>query len=362
MKSRIFNLNWQDFDYKDPEQRKQLAGAMQFFAAVPNRFIPSKLAGVQEFVKAHSELQKAQAQEFTLAGNFPAKPIEIFDKYHLTTDFDNGYEQIFNVSDFTGTSESGFDIVDVAAGLTFREVKEGEKLKVYQMAGERVRAYFSYYGGALGWHRRLFEDKSYWELEDNAIEFRNIAYSHRASVFYGLIEAAATAKGCCAALAGDSDAQAIANSLNYAAYTVFTNNQNKGFGVTTATPLIVLYHPYMIGRIRQAMSIRGQAFSESERLIAWNFVPISSGMLTNISRVFVILPKRKLKAGYRMDLTLFDDFDILSYTDTTAGWMRYGGAIADLDQIECVDFDEGSGSCPPTPDEMVGAPEAPEAA
>lgn len=364
MKSRIFNLNWQDFNYKDPEQKKQIAGAMQYFCALPHPFVPPSLSGVQEFVKDQKDYQGllGKVQEFTLASNFPAKPIEVFDKYHLTVDFDTGYEQIFNVADFTGTSESGFDIVDVAAGLTFREVMEGEKLKVYQAAGERVRCYFSYYGGALGWHRRLFEDKSYWELEDNAIEFRNKAYSHRAAVFYGLIEAAATAKGCCAALAGATDALAIANTLNYLAYTVNMNNLNKGYNITPAQPLILLYHPYMAGRIRQALSVRGQAFAESERIAAYNFTPIASYTLASTTRVFVILPKRKMKAGYRMDLTLFDDFDILSYTDTVAGWMRYGGCIADLDQIECVDFDEGSGSCPESPEDGQGVPDAPVAA
>ena len=364
-KSKIFHPDtWASFEYKNPEHRKQIGGAMQYFCAKPNLFLHDSFAKVQEFVKEHEEIQRAyaQVQEFTLASNFPARAIEVFDKYHVTTDFDNGFEQIFNVSDFTGTSESGFDIVDVAAGLTFAEVKEGEKVKVYQAAGQRVRCYFSYYGAALGWHRRLFEDKSYWELEDNAIEFRNKAYSHRASVFYGLIEAAADLKGCCAALGGTTTAEADINSINYAAYMLHQNNINKGYGVTPATPFVLLYHPYMAGRIRQALALRGQAFAESERLAAWNFIPISSGMLTNIARVFVILPKRKMKAGYRMDLTLFDDFDILSYTDTVAGWMRYGGAIADLDQVECIDFSEGSGSCPPTPDDMVGAPEAPEEA
>jgi hypothetical protein len=47
-----------------------------------------------------------------------------------------------------------------------------------------------------------------------------------------------------------------------------------------------------------------------------------------------------------MDLTLFDDFDILSYTDTVAGWMRHGGCIGDIDQINCIDLAVESGSCP----------------
>jgi hypothetical protein len=80
-----------------------------------------------------------------------------------------------------------------------------------------------------------------------------------------------------------------------------------------------------------------QAFAGSEKIIDFNFQQVTSSMLTNANRYFVILPKIGFKGGYRMDLTLFSDFDILSYSDVQAGWMRFGGCIADLDQIECID-------------------------
>ena len=135
MKSRIFNLDWQDFDYRNPEHRKQLAGAMQYFCAIPNRFIPGRFSKVAEFVKSHGELHKAQTQkvhvqEFGLPSDFPVyeKAIEVIEKFHLATDFDNGYEAIFDVRDFSGTKASGFDVSDVTGGLAFNQVLPGEKL------------------------------------------------------------------------------------------------------------------------------------------------------------------------------------------------------------------------------------------
>src|SRR3989304_7013541 len=89
-----------------------------------------------------------------------------------------------------------------------------------------------------------------------------------------------------------------------------------------------------------------QAFTDSEKLIDYNSRQIPSMMLANPARILVILPGRTLKIGYRMDLALFDDFDILSYTDTVAGWMRHGGCIGDIDQINCIELTEESGSCP----------------
>jgi len=357
MKSRIFNLDWEKFNHRDAEQKKQLAGAMQHFCSLPDQFIPPRLAKVEEFVKQHKELRKAQIQMFTLASDFPTyeKAIDVIEKFHITTDFDNGYEQIFDVRDFTGTKASGFDILDVQSGLTFNLIKDGEKAKVYQMEGEKERCYFAYYGGALGWHRRLFEDQEYWIAEDNAIEFRNKAYSTRAGVFYALLEAAATLKGCCSAVPSncadcDEDALSIARSINYAAQTILANCINKGYGLNPATTQFIVLTPLALrGRVRQALGRRGQSFAESEKVIDYNFMQITSLMLTNANRIMVILPKKKMKAGYRKDLELFDDFDILSYTDTIAGWMRYGGCIGDLDQIECIEFTELSGSCPTSP-------------
>jgi hypothetical protein len=357
MRSRIFNLNWEEFNWKDPEQRKMLAGAMQFFCALPNKFLPQRLAKVEEFVKRHKELQSAQLQMFTIPSDFPTyeKAIEVVEKFHLVTDYDNGYEQIFDVKDFSGTKASGFDVSDVQSGLAFKAVKPGEKLKVYQMSGEKERCYFSYYGGALGWFRGLFEDQEFWTIEDNAIEFRNKAFSMRASVFYALIEAAGDEKGCCAAVPADcsdchADALSIANTINFMAQTILTNVAGKGYGLNPQTTQFIVLTPIQLrGRVRMALGVRNQAFGDAEKVIDYNFVQLTSMMLTNANRIYVILPKRKLKAGYRMDLTLFDDFDILSYTDTVAGWMRYGGCIGDLDQIECAEYEPLSGSCPPSP-------------
>ena len=368
MRSKIFNLNWEDFDLKDAESRKQIAGALQHYMAIPDSFIPSRLAKVKEFVKKHEEFKNVQLQSFGIPSNFPTyeKAIDVVRKFHVLPAYDNGYEQIFDVLNFAGTKASGFDVMDMASGLTFREVKVGEKLKVYQMAGAKERCYFSFYGGALGWHRSLFEDQEYWLAENNAIEFRNKAYGHRAGVFYGLLEAAADLKGCCSTIAADcddcqADAVMIANSINYAAQTILTNTINKGYGLDPATTQFVVLAPIQLrGRVRQALGIRTQHFADSERTIDYSFAHITSLMLTNANRIMVILPKQKILAGYRMDLTLFDDFDILSYTDTIAGWMRYGGCMGDLDQIECIEFDATSGSCPTSPSGGVGAPEAPE--
>jgi hypothetical protein len=356
--SKIFkNLNWAKFDLGNPDHRKYVAAQLQAFCALPNRFVPARFAKIQEFVKDHEAIQKAQLQMFTLPSDFPVyeKAIDVVEKFHLATEYDNGYEQIFDVKDFSGTKASGFDVSDVQSGLTFNQVLPGEKVKVYQMSGTKERCYFNYYGGALGWFRGLFEDQEFWTIEDNAIEFRSKAYATRAAVFYALLGQAMLTKGCCSVVPSDcsdceSDSRSIAESLNYAARQILMNCRNKGYNLNAETTELIVLTPLALrGRVRNALAVRNQAFVDSERLVDYRFRQITTLMGGNSTQVAVILPKRKMKAGYRMDLTLFDDFDILSYTDTIAGWMRYGGCIGDLDQIECISFTDVSGSCPTSP-------------
>jgi hypothetical protein len=344
MKSRIFNLDWEKFKFKDPEQRRMLAGALQYFLSLPDTFVPPQFEKVQAFVNARKEIRQAQAQMFTTTADFPASVLPIIEKYHIIPSYDNGYEQIFDIRDFSTSKRNGFQVSVVQSGLTFKKIKVGEKIDVYQMSGDRETCYFDFYGAGLGWHRQLFDDGDWWTIEDNAIQFRNKAYHFRASVFYALLEAVRAHKSACIELSDpgcddcDKLALADANALNDAALTILLNCQNKGYGVgPTNISFIVLTPVQLQGRVRRALSVNLQAYSGSEKQINYNFQHITTLMLTNPNFYYVILPKFSLKGGYRMDLTLFSDFDILSYTDTQAGWQRYGGCIGDIDQVECVD-------------------------
>jgi hypothetical protein len=351
MQSRIFNLNWESFNYRDPEQRKCLGGALQYFLALPDLFIPKQFADIQAFSETKRVIREAafKIQQFAGPSDFPASILPIIEKYHIIPSYDNAYELIFQVNDYTGSGRNGFSVTDVQSGLSFRRLKIGEKAKVYQMSGDRHFCYFDFYAGALGWHRSLFDDGEWWTIEDNAIEFRNKAYAARATSFYALIEAAGDTKSACIELVDpectscDALAVADANAINTAAQTIALATRGKGYGDVVNATYIVLTPLQLRGRIRRALAVNLQAFAGSEKIVDFNFQQITSSMLTNANRYYVILPKIKLKGGYRMDLSLFSDFDILSYSDVQAGWMRYGACIGDLDQIECIDATIPSG-------------------
>jgi len=320
--------DWTKFDFSNPDHRVTLSKNLGKFLSEPDR---------------NPEIKRALAkiQEFGSPQDFPDSVLQVLDKYHLTTEYDNGYEQIFNVRDFSGTNRNGFDILDVESGLTFDKIPIGGKLLVHKMWGEKAHVYFDFYGGALGWHRQLFDDQEYWTIEDNAIEFRNKAYAKRAEVFYALVEAvgatgavawAAHPDGVAAGTAGYLAGRDLA-TFNAGALQIILAVAGKGYGVTAENAsFIVLVPEQLRQRAVNAVSYMNNPYLNNQKS-SYRFQVISTTMLASSSYAWLVLPKHKLVAGYRQDLTTFANFDMLSYTDAAAGWMRYGGAVGDTDQI-----------------------------
>ena len=358
--------NWNKYNHNDPEDRKRLLKALQFFVALPNKYIPEDLRKSERFMKKHSIIQAAlryqavngrmpspvEMQAFATPGDFPASVIDVIQKFHAVMNYDNGYEQIFDIHDATNSDKPGFSMSNVTSGMTFNQILPGQKVHVEQMRGTRVFVFYHYYAGALGWHKQLFDDREWWQIEDNAIEFNNKAYYERARVFYALLDAAMNAKTCIALEDQGCDDcneyyMAVAEAINTAAVTIMTNVQNKGYGVSPqGTEFIVLTPLHQMDRVRKALNMTLQQYVGSPKQVAFNFRPVVTMMLANTGRIGVILPKLRLKGGYRMDLTVFNSFDMLSYTEAAAGWLRFGGAVGDLDQIECIDMTAVSGLTP----------------
>jgi len=345
MKSKIFKRwDWSKFDPNNTEHRKKLTMQLKYFLAIPDREPSPQFVGVQEFMedrKAHQEVVQ-KIQEFTAASDFPTSILPVIEKYQQVTYYDNGYEQVFDVKDMSSLRRNGFDLMDIASNVQFLKTPLGKKAKLYQMSGEKEHIYFDRYAGGLNWDRQLFDDEEYLTIEDQAIHYRNAAYQTRAAVFYALIEALPAAQNI--AWQAHPDGVAAGNrgylagrdaaTMNLAAQTILLNVLNRGYGVTPQNTTFIVLTPLQLrGRIKQALGIAYDVAAATP-VIDYKFQQITTTMLTTTNVYYVILPKCKLKAGYRMDLTTFTDFDILSYTDAQVGWMRYGGAIGDIQQLQ----------------------------
>jgi len=339
--------DWDKFELENPKHQKMLLQSFAFRCALQNKFVDKEFANSEKFVKAHGEIRAAY-QAFTTTGDFPPQAIAALEKYHALTNYDMGYESIFDVRDFTGSRQGGFKIGDVQSGMTFRRIPIGGKVLLKQMSGSEEYVPFHFYGGGLNWHRSLFMNQDYWTIEDNAMEFINKAYSQRAQAHYDLLEAvmdtltciALTDPGCTNC---DAYSVSLAIAINHAITTILTAVQNKGYGVSPTVVFYILTPLRLMGAVRRALSVNVQAFPGSEKWSSYNVVPINSMMLANTNRLGIFLPKLKIKSGYRMNLSIFNSFDMLTFSDASAGWLSYGAAVGDTDQIECIDASAPSG-------------------
>ena len=328
MKGKIVT-NWGKVNFTDPASRAKVVGALQHFMQLP---------GAQD-----SPLRKA-FQAFATKGDFPAEILQILEKFHAIPDYDLGYEQVFDIRDFTSTNESGFKILAVESGLTFAKVLTGEKAKIFKMSGAVTEVSFDMYGGGLNWDRKLIDDRQYWTLEDNAIAFRNKAYYAKAAAFYALLEAAGTASGNAQTWAAvtpasvattneNYDAIRDVNTINAACLAILTDLKDDGVGANANSQFVVVAPIALKSRMERALKLIQQPVAGSGSHLSYNVRVVYTLMLASNSYYYVCFPKAKCKGGNRMDLTLFDQFDITAYADTMVGWMRYGGAVGDTDQI-----------------------------
>jgi hypothetical protein len=328
MKGRI--INWGKMNWDSLEHRRALKAKLQEFLTKP--------------VSPEFRDALAKAQEFGTSADFPTSVLDVFKKFQLTDNYDTSYEEIFDMIDISSSQRNGIEILDVEDALVFNKVLEGEKAKVYQMSGSKVQVTCDMYGGGLSWSRRLIDDQEYWALENNAVAFRNKYYSNKSASFYALIEALGAAQNIAwqapvPAALGVDDAVYTANrdiqTLNLAAQTILLNSEGKGYGITPQNASFKVLAPIQLQtRLRMALGLNLQHFAQSPAFVNYNFQLITTTMLGAADVYYVILPKQKLVGLNRMDLTIYSDFDILSYSDVAVAWGRYGGAIGDQEQLQ----------------------------
>jgi len=315
---------WGKVDLKSGSGQRQFLEAVEHFLRKPEK-IARRL--------------RARAQEFTVPNDFPQSAIDAIAKFHQIDEPDLGWEQVFEVIDFTQTSKNGFEILDVGSGLAFRAIKPGEKAEVYKVSGEVVQVSFDLYGGALGWSKLWFDDQEYWKIEDTAREFRAKWFANKAQAHYDLISASRPDSDV-SWQGGANDSKAIrdAETINYACAEILSDLSGLGYEVSPSAGFVIVAPVQLWARLRNALNITTSDNASSQ--INFN---VSLAVTTRLkdqaltqpdtTHYLVCLPGRKLKSGLRMDLTILSEPDILAYAETVAGWGRYGAAVGESKQL-----------------------------
>lgn len=319
--------DWDSVDMSDPKSRAQVVGALT------------------HMVRAHEENPDISValQHYGTTGDFPTSIIPLLDKYRLQTSFDQGWKRVFRERDFRASQRNGFELLDVEDGLSFEEVPVGEKAKLYKMSGSKVQVYFVRYAAGLQWDRGLIDDREYWTLEDNAFAFRNKAGAYKAQVHYDLIDAITSAQNLAwqapfpSTLPNTNEnygAVRDIRTINQACVEIIVDLADKGLGVNSGTNFILLAPIQLRDRITRALGLLNVGISSGQRGVQYNVTPVYTTMLASTSVYYVCAPGIKAISGRRMDLTVYERFDEMTYSDIAVGWMRFGAAIGDVEQFQ----------------------------
>lgn len=320
MRSPIIR-DWRSVNFHDREDQRKFNGAVQHYLTKP-------------------EKMRARIQEYTTRYDAPLSAHDALATFNESPEADFGYERVFDIIDFTNTQKNGFEIVTVGSGLTFKPIKPGQKAKVHKFTGERTTVNFERYGGALQWDKTWFDDAEFWNIEETTKFFRNQWYNNRAQVFYDLISASrADSDVSWQGVAADTKAVRDAETINYACADIVSSLSSSGYDVNPQTRFVVVAPIQLVARMKNAINIT-LLETDSAGALNFNVELVISTYLQNqaltsaeTSQYFLCLPGRKAKGGYRQELTLLAETDILAYAETVAAWGRYGGVAGDTEQF-----------------------------
>ncbi len=310
------------------------------------------VVALQEFLRAPEKLRRkfrtslyefsarARVTEGITFGDFPADAnIRAYiDRFLITPgEMDTSYEQIFMIHD-VATAEaqlikSYFKILNVTSGVTFKKRLPGEPVELRQVRGSEVTVEYDMFGGGLSIDRVYWDDQDYMSISDVFFMMREDYYFERAKAFYSLIT------GLGNTINFNKGADLIAK-INGACATILRAVQGKGYSASANSEFVVLYAPEKAGEVDGALRTNTdfaiQQAAGKQRL-KFRIRPVMSVHVPvdgDGAGIYVILPKGKLKGGYRMDLTLFGRFDPVQYADDLAGFGRYAGIVGDTDQVK----------------------------
>ena len=319
--------------HEDRKTWQMVRGAMQHWLSPKGELSPEAKS---------AEFLKAQAQYWGTPGDFPDAVLPNIARFVEELTYDNAFEQVFKMLDFTNENVNGFTLYDVANGLAFSEVPLGGDAKIYGMSGAKVEVTFAKYMGGLQWPAELIEDAQYWQMADNANAFRNKAGAARAAVFYTLIEAVAgqdlvwqpPTPALLPNTAENYTAIRDFNTINKACENIVTDLKNSSIPVSMNSVFVVLYPYQLAGRMARAQGVLNKGISDAHPGTYFNWRPVMTTGLSSATSYYVALPGQKAIGADRIRLQIRDRYDLVSDSDVMVGRMRFGGAIGEPNQFQ----------------------------
>ena len=306
---------------------------------------------VQAFIHSEAgsiEDGKKIIQAFSGSSDLPQLTKDVFNVVNTVPNFDTLWQPSFRGVQLR-RGQLDWEIADVAMGLTFELIPEGDKCKFYSVSGNKVIVGIEKYAAGIGVTWEMIEGRKLYQFIDQMNQVRSRLFLLWANIHYGLLATAALVAPLAwqGAATDPTMARDIA-TLNIGYTTIGNAVKDKGYGDSANVEMLLYVSPLLKARIMQAMrattadvvprvttlgsAIDGQTveFNVTPKF-TWNAnIPANKGVL--------VLPGNKIQnAAYMQELSLSEK-DISTLSEMRSYWSAFGATIADTTQTAELSF------------------------
>lgn len=336
----------------DEKQWNRLTQAVKFFMQQPAIYgspefdlqNSPKAKQLNDFRNSVNRTYQMQNYGMSTIDSFPKQLEKIWSTFDQMEMFDDAWRIFFQMVPNQGVDYFRILIYD-NTGYEFKRMPWGKSIEYQGGVGstETVQLYF--YGGGHLIDRRFMMVTPWFEIEKQLRAFRSSAFRKRSQVFTALIEALDAGRNVTwkdpynPNLANTSDTyyeQKDIATLKFGVEKLFDENRDKLMvmpnGLMTT---FVLLHPFeLTDRYHRAINLMWKERQpDAFKFLSYKIVPQSTISLSDPTKSYLGIPGGLIQGSEMLDLTIFNRFNQDNFTSSTAGWMGYGGAILDEEQL-----------------------------
>lgn len=287
-------------------------------------------------------------QAFSGSGDLPQLTKDVFNVVNTVPNFDTFWQMAFQGIKLR-KGQLSWEIADVASGIVFELIPEGDKAKFYGISGNIVTAKIDKYGAGIGVTWEMIEGRKLYQFIDLMGQVRDRLMKLWADIHYGLIATASLGQTVAyQGVATDPVLDRDIATLNLGYTTIGDATKDKGYGDTANAAMVLYLSPNLKARTNHAMRVTtadvaggrtGGAGAAPGTTVEFNIAPRfswNSAIPTN--KGLLVLPGNKIQnAAYIQELSL-NEKDISTLSELRTYWSAFGAIIADADQTAELSF------------------------
>ena len=309
-------------------------------------------AGRTEERATRKALKSGGVAELTSHTDMPNPTGDVIERIHQTTPIDLGYESVFRMRDYRNTRDSHMSVVNVTSGLTFRRVEPMDEVELARVTGSETVTRFDRYIGAVKYDLSWWEDRKFWDIEDQTRELISKSNAIQSALYYGLISASR----------GDDDVALNVNdansdlvndvmTINAACAEIVAALDTQGIEVGPQEQFVIVCPTggtwvRVLNAVGATVGSTGGGASGTgagtggtsvkypiSAVVPTTYLTNEAGTAAETDQYFVILPGREIVGGIRVDLQVYEQVKPLSATLEVVGHKRFGGMITNTERL-----------------------------